>query len=230
MRSILDAHPNVFCPAWETGVFVHFDEMLRGDLLKVMRAEGEHFPLAHADLVAWVRRCTEDLMGLFAAKAKKPRWAEKTPAHVYSMRLIAETFPDSQFVHMIRDGYEVVRSLQNMSWAPRQIGWSTERWIGSVRAGRECGAELQPGRYIEVRYEDLTKKPDATLRQLCEFLGEPFAEQMLAFDRPENNSWGAKQQPLQDKPVNKYRGLGPLERLKFRLRAGALQRELGYAQ
>lgn len=228
MRSMIDAHPDIFCPAWETGLFVHFDEMLNGDLLKVMRAEGPHFPLSRAELIDWVRRSAEDMMGLFAAKAGKPRWAEKTPAHVYSMRLIAEAFPDCQFIHMIRNGYEVVRSLQNMPWAPRQIHWSTSRWTSSIAAGRECGADLGSGRYVEVRYEDLTKRAEPSLRKVCEFLDEPFAEQMLAFDRAENNSWGATQKPLQDKPLNKHRDLGPIERLVFRFKGGSLQRDLGY--
>lgn len=229
MRSIIDAHPNIFCPAWETGLFVHFDEMLYGDLVKVMRDEGTAFPLSRADVLAWARRSAEEMMGLFAVKARKSRWAEKTPAHVYNMRLITEVFPECQFIHMIRNGYEVVRSLQSMPWAPRRIGWSTDRWVTSVAAGRECGAELGAKRYIEVRYEALTKRAEPTLRNLCDFLAEPFAPSMLAFDRAENNSWGATQRPLQDKPVNKHRELRPFERLVFRSRGGGLQRELGYA-
>jgi hypothetical protein len=228
MRSIIDAHPNIFCPPWETGLFVRLDEMLNGDLPKIMQAEAPHFPLCREELINWARRTCDDLMGLFAAKAGKPRWAEKTPAHVYNMRLIGEVVPECQFIHMIRNGYEVVRSLQNMHWAPRQIGWSTERWTTSVAAGRECGAELGTARYLEVRYEDLTKRCEPTLRTLCEFLGEPFDGQMLGFNRPENNSWGAERKAVQDKPVNKHRDLGLLARLVFRLRAGALQRELGY--
>src|SRR5487761_1561888 len=73
MRSMIDAHPDIFCPAWETGLFVHFDEMLNGDLLKGMRAEGPRFPLSRPGRLDWVRRSARDLMGLFAAKPGKPR-------------------------------------------------------------------------------------------------------------------------------------------------------------
>ena len=80
-----------------------------------------------------MRRSTEDLISLFVSKAGKPRWAEKTPAHVFHMDLIHEVFPRAQFIHMIRNGRDVVRSLQNMAFAPREIRWSSRRWVHMAR-------------------------------------------------------------------------------------------------
>jgi hypothetical protein len=229
MRSIIDAHPNIFCPVWETGLFVHLDRMLNGDLHIVMKEEGERFPLSRADLIAWARQAALDLVRRFGSKTNKSRWAEKTPAHVHHIRLICELFPDAQFIHMIRSGYEVVRSLQNMPWAPRRIRWSIGTWVDSVHAGREAAQALRPSQYTEVRYEDLTREPEQLLRQLCDFLGEPFAPQMLEFHKAEKNTWKADLKPIQKKPVNTYPDLGFWHRLIFSHRAGPLMRELGYS-
>jgi hypothetical protein len=228
MRSIVDAHPNIFCPTWETGLFVHLGAMLNGDLLKVMRQEGDRFPLSRVELIDWARQAATQLLERFGARSGKARWAEKTPAHVHHVDLIREVFPDVQFVHMIRNGYDVVKSLQNMPWAPRRIRWSTQTWVASVRAGREAGARLPGGCYTEVRYEELIRQPRETLERLCNYLGEPFAPQMLAFHEPQRNSWKASLQPLQNRPVNEYQHLGLLERLQFAWSAGRLMRELGY--
>jgi hypothetical protein len=228
MRSILDAHPGIFCPCWETGLFVHMDAMMNGDLVKVMKHEMTNFPVSRPDLVAWVRRSALDLIGQFGAQSGKPRWAEKTPAHVHHMNFILEVFPDAQFVHMIRSGSDVVKSLQNMPWAPRQIRWSINTWVDSVQKGREVGARLPASQYTEVRYEKLIQEPHEILKGLCEFLGEPFAPQMLEFHNPEKNSWKTKMQPLQNKPVNDYQGLNFWHRLLFTWSAGGLMRELGY--
>jgi hypothetical protein len=228
MRSIVDAHPNVFCPSWETGLFVHLGAMLDGDLRTVMKKEKDNFPLSRSELVEWARKAAEDLMGRFGARSGKPRWAEKTPAHVHHIGLIHEVFPEAQLVHMIRCGYDVVKSLQNMAWAPRRIRWSTHTWVASVRAGREAGARLPAGQYTEVRYEELVAEPERVLRGLCDFLGEPFAPQMLEFHDPEKNSWKAALQPLQNKPVHDYRELTLGQRLLFAWSAGGLMRELGY--
>jgi hypothetical protein len=202
--------------------------MLTEDLVKAVEKVGGPFPLRRADLIAWMRRSTIDLFEQFAHKAGKTRWAEKTPAHVYHMTLIHEVFPGAQFIHMVRNGYDVVKSLQNMPWAPRRIRWSTNTWVSSVRAGREAGAKLPTGLYKEIRYEMLIKNPRQILEEVCAFIGEPFSPQMLEFHDPEKNSWQKQFTPLQSKPINNYRALTFRQRLAFTWSAGRLMRELGY--
>jgi hypothetical protein len=227
MRSILDAHPHIFCPQWETGFFVAYESLLNGDILKVFK-EYPTFPLNRGDLLDWARKGMLDLFERFAANCGKTRWAEKTPAHVLHIPLIREVFPKAQFIHMIRNGYEVVRSLQNVTWAPRKIRWSTRMWVNCVQTGRAAGRELPAAQYREVRYEELIREPEPLVRSLCDFLGEPFTAEMLQFHKPEKNSWKASTQPIQDKPLNKYHELGWFERRVFAWMAGPLMRELNY--
>jgi len=226
LRSQIDAHPNICCPPWETGLFVHMDPLANGDITKVLKKEPT-FPISRCDIVAWVRRSADDLMGQFLIRSAKRRWAEKTPTHVDHMDLISEVYPKSQFIHIIRDGRDVIRSLQNMPWAPRQIRWSADRWIQSVRNGRKFG-ELNPDRYTEIRYEKLVEDPQGILTDTCRFLQEPFSKQMLDFNAPENNSFGVTREPLTKAKKNPYRALTFYERIIVNLRAGQLLRDLGY--
>jgi hypothetical protein len=227
LRSMIDAHPSICCPTWETGLFEKFAMVLEGDV-QYHFAKDPALAVSRADLLGWCRRSADDLMRQLTQRSGKSRWAEKTPAHVFHLDLIQEVYPEAQFVHIVRNGREVVRSLQSMPWAPRQIRWSCRRWVESVQAGREAGRRLPSGRYIELRYEDLTKNPEATVRSLCEFLGEPFEPQMLAFHEPTNNSWGVASRPLDSKPVNKHRELSLFERFVFARLGTPLLRELGY--
>ena len=169
-------------------------------------------------------------MERFAAKARTPkaRWAEKTPAHVLHIELIHEVFPEAQFIHMIRNGYDVVKSLQNMSFAPRNLRWNTRTWINSVKSGREASKRLPSALYTEVRYEELLKEPSRVISELCTFLGEPFSESMLCFHRPEQNTWKMEHAPLQEKPINTYREMPFWGRVVFRQLAAPMMRELGY--
>jgi hypothetical protein len=232
LRSILDAHPNIFCPEWESGVFIALDPMLSGDIRKVLE-KSPNFPLTRGDLVDWARAAVEDLFGRFAAQCGKTRWAEKTPAHVLHIPLMHEVFPKAQFLHIIRNGYDVVKSLKNRSWAPKwalqRIRWSVRTWVDCVRAGQAAGRELPAGQYRELRYEELIGEPERVVRGVCNFLDEPFAPDMLNFHQPEKNSWKAASEPLKSKPLNRYRELGLLERIVFRQQAGALMHELGYS-
>lgn len=224
----IDAHPNIFLPIWETGLFEMFDTMLKGHVAWVLKEHKGGFPLDRDDLLGWMRESVEGLFGRFAKKCGKTRWAEKTPVHVFHMKLMHEMFPKSQFIHMIRNGYDVVKSLQQMSWSPRKIRWSVRRWVDSVEIGRAFGRTLPAGQYREVRYEDFIQEPETVLKGLCEFLGEPYTDQMLASHEPANNSWNYRFKPLQKTPIHNHKKLQFLERILFSRYAGPLMKELGY--
>lgn len=227
LRSILDAHPRICCPNWETGLFEYFQTMANGDFSRYPVQDG-NFPLDRAGLVAWMRRCTDDLMHQLVHKVDKPRWAEKTPAHVFCMDLIAEAYPRAQFIHIVRNGRDVIRSLQNMPWAPRKIGWSARRWVESVEAGRAQGLKLGKDRYLELRYEQLVQDAQNSLNVICKFLGEQFSPQMLAFNEPGNNSWGQALTPLKRSSETQYPKLKLYEELVVWRIARSLLRKLGY--
>jgi hypothetical protein len=228
LRSMLDSHPNICCPTWETALFDRLSPMINGDFAKGRGKEPNFCTLERAEVIDWMRRAAEDLIQLLVAGSGKPRWGEKTPSHVFHMALIHEVFPRAQFVHIIRSGWEVVRSLQSVPFSPQKIRWSTARWLESIRAGRSYGQRLPPAQYAEVRYEELLKEPEQVLRGLCDFLEEPFSPQMLEFNKPEHNSFGIEQQPLQRQSVNHHRELSLRERLVVRWMASPLLHELGY--
>ena len=230
LRSVLDAHPNICCPPWETGVFDRLSQFVSGDFEKPRGPEANFCPLSREEILKWIHTATNDLIRLMVSQSGKPRWGEKTPSHVFHLDLIDEVFPEAQFIHIVRNGKDVVKSLQNVGWATGGIRWSVRRWVDSVNAGRASGEKLGKGRYVEVRYEELTSKPEMVLPKLCEFLGESFFPQMLEFNRPENNSWGLNAETIRTQPVNKrhYRELTLFERIILKAKAGSLLRELGY--
>ncbi|HKC21787.1 MAG TPA: sulfotransferase, partial [Gaiellaceae bacterium] len=41
---------------------------------------------------------------VYAEERDKPRWGDKTPMYMQSLRLLERLFPDALFVHLIRDG------------------------------------------------------------------------------------------------------------------------------
>ncbi len=51
-------------------------------------------------------RCHAELSGKSIAK-----WGDKTPANVYSMAEIIAVFPQAKFVHLVRNGLDVVPSM-----------------------------------------------------------------------------------------------------------------------
>lgn len=120
---------------------------------------------------------------------------DKTPHYVRSIPTLHELWPAAKVVHLIRDGRDVTRSV--LEWKKvTERGGSVARfpsfgedpvatvacwWDWLVRLGCEDGAALGPSLYHEVRYESLVADPAGESRRLCEFLGVPYDERMLAF-------------------------------------------------
>ena len=93
-----------------------------------------------------------------------------------------DLWPETKFVHLIRDGRDVCLSMMNWKKADSSAGqfsaWKEDRvstgalwWELNVRLGRQDGGLLAPELYHEVRYEALISEPEETCADLCDFLG-----------------------------------------------------------
>lgn len=121
------------------------------------------------------------LYGSYASFRGKVRYGDKTPSYVVHVGLLAATFPEAVFVHLIRDGRDVALSYLATDFGVSTLGQAAIHWDRSVRAGRAAGSALGPARYREVRYEDLVREPERVLAELCTFVGLPFDERMLRY-------------------------------------------------
>ncbi len=116
----------------------------------------------------------------------KSIWLEKSPEHVRYIRYIEASIPDAKFIHLVRNGSDVVASLYDVTHKHRQPDvWGDEpweldkcirHWVRSIEFGRP---HLNKPNHILVRYEKLVENPEAILRQLCDFMGTPFNPMML---------------------------------------------------
>jgi hypothetical protein len=115
----------------------------------------------------------------YARSRGTSRYGDKTPPFVLHVDLIAELFPESRFVHLIRDGRDVARSLVRTSFGPNDLARAAEVWTRRVARGRASGRRLSAERYLEVRYESLVTEPEAVLREVCALASLEFRPQML---------------------------------------------------
>lgn len=108
-----------------------------------------------------------------------PRWAgewvEKTPLNVRNIGAILETVPDVRFIHIVRDGRDVVTSRfpghQHYEVFPG--GWAKD-----VTMGLEYQDHPQ---VYTVRYESFVLDFGAELALLCDFLGLPLTEEIRSY-------------------------------------------------
>ncbi len=110
------------------------------------------------------------------------RWGDKTPGYIYHLPALYRIFPQAQFLHVIRDGRDVVLSASKKWGAARWYMdeyYLLKNWVKAVELGHAFGQELNAQSYLEVRYDDLVRQPEATIKAVCLFLAEEFQPAML---------------------------------------------------
>lgn len=156
------------------------------------------------------------------------RVAERTPLHALHLPLIAEIYPDAQFVHIIRDGRDVARSIASQDWGPETVEGAAREWRGAVEAAR--AADLGEERYREVRYEALLADPRAEIEGLYAWLGIPAGEEDLRHPLEESSrQLNVDQRGVGGVGSGKWEeAFGPSELAAFDSVAGDLLATLGY--
>lgn len=197
LRRVLDAHPNIACPP-ETYLlsaaarFLHEDRFAAG--LRIGVLDGLSFAgFEEAEVLARLRAMVFGFLGEYAERAGKPRWAEKTAFDAFHIERIRRLVGGHvQFVCLQRHGLDVAMSLGDL--VAKTGGYVEElhdylrrypepheamarAWVDTANAVADL-AETDAAA-ISLRYEDLTEDPEAELRRVFEFLGEPWDEELL---------------------------------------------------
>jgi hypothetical protein len=116
----------------------------------------------------------------FAEKKGKERWCEKTPMNAHHIAALGKVFPKAKFIHIIRDARSCAASCRRRFFTTPQM--AALRWKQTLRTARRQG-EGVPGRYLEIRYEDLVGEPERWMREICGFLDVPFDVKVLSTSR-----------------------------------------------
>jgi hypothetical protein len=195
LRLMLDAHPQLAIPA-ETHFIPGLIEAARdrattdqlAELIIGARNWGD-FNLDAGDLVERVGALERPDAGgvvraffeLYAERAGKPRWGDKTPIYVTSMTAIGAALDEARFVHLIRDGRDVALSRRRRGMgAGKPIADTAQRWRRRIERARADARRLR-GRYLELRFEDLVADPEPSLRRVCELVELDYDLAMLDY-------------------------------------------------
>lgn len=175
LRLILDSHPNIAVPQ-ETG----FARALMAQQRIPFWRLGGHWwrKLGYTDEMfgEHLRNFYEVMFLHYAQQHGKQRWGEKTPLHVWHIQRLKEVFPEAVFIALARHPGGNIRSLQTRF--DYSVAHGIAHWTKANPELLHQAAELGDD-FILCRYEDLVLQPEATLRELLEWLGEPWSPAVL---------------------------------------------------
>jgi O-antigen/teichoic acid export membrane protein len=254
MSAFLTSHSQLAIPTVGTNMWTYFyrrygdlrvqanfdrclDAMLRYSHIRALEPDAARI---RAEFVAGPRTYAR-LFALFhvhdAERQAKPRWGAQTGlVERYADQLFA-AYPGVKVIHMVRDPRDRYEGSLALWPAGRGgAGAATARWRYSTRLAVR-NRRRYPGRYIVVRFEDLVLRPEDTLRDVCDFVGEAFEPTMLQMpgaharrDRLVEQSRRSPADPLLSSEfIGRYHGtLEPRQLAFMQLHAGPMMRMHGY--
>lgn len=200
LRLMLDAHSRICVPhpphliRYLAPIEASYGDLghpeLRRQLVRdAIRLVGFHpHPWPHPISVEDVLRdASPSVVGILAAIYEtyrrhegKARWGCKSTFVVEHIDEVYSAFPQATFLWLVRDPRDVAASSRNAVFGPCEPIRTARLWARqqemAVAAAAELGGKVVP----LVRYEDLTREPERTLRRICDLIGERFEPAMMA--------------------------------------------------
>ena len=194
LRLMLDAHPDLAIPP-ETHFLhrLHIGEQTNADAFLEILTSAHTWSDFHlekqllAEQLALLApfNLAEAIRVFFrqyANREGKARWGDKTPYYAECMPHIHGLLPEARFIHLIRDGRDVALSYRDKWFGPgKNLRDAARFWRDRIEHARQQAQSLPDGAYLEIRYEDLVRAPEASLRQIGEPLQLEFHPAMLDY-------------------------------------------------
>ena len=118
------------------------------------------------------------------------RWGQKTPRFVRYMELLSASWPGAQFIHVVRDPRAVANSLIRSEVHRSNPLFAAYRWRRDVGDGLAF-EETHPGKVLRVKYEELIRAPEQTLRDVVAFLGIDYDPAMLEYQESAKSAYNS---------------------------------------
>ena len=239
VRTILNSHSNL-----SVGVELKITPIIAkafAESGKQIPILSEHFHLSRRYLEESYRDLILRLLYPYWKRTGRLRIGEKTPNNVFHFKELGCLFTEAHFIHVVRDGRDVVRSLLKQDWKgpngqlmpinqdpARAAGY----WKQAVQAGQQAARQGDlSGRYVEVRYEELVREPESVLRSLFAFIGEPWEPAVLTFHEQGESVYPSVQRKITPRSVGRWQdGLDGAQKKAVKQVAGDLLIELEYTE
>jgi hypothetical protein len=201
LRLILNAHSKIAIP--EEARFLtpllrtkYLKDNISGEALRRMilyLSSNEQFKLWNYDSREFfahlsqktqisLRELIDSMFSSYCASEGKTIWGDKS-LFFGSIDILNALFPDSRFVHIVRDGRDVFDSWRKMDPTKNNAAVIALDWSYKLYK-IECSLKkLAPERQLTIRYEDLIENPEGAIKTVCSSIGVEYETGMLEFHK-----------------------------------------------
>lgn len=112
-------------------------------------------------------------------------WCCKSLANIKYAAQIEAYFKKPRYIYLYRDGRDVAVSFRKAVVGEKHFYHIAKEWTATQDLALKLRGEIEPARFLSVSYEELTGRPEATAREICEFIGVSYRPSVLDFHKTE---------------------------------------------
>ena len=108
-------------------------------------------------------------------------WGDQSPLNALYLHWLLPVFPQARYLHLLRDGRDVVASMVHAQVGAGSLADACLRWQTSVKQAHWLVGKVPADNYLELRYEDLVQAPEASLQRVADLCQIDYSEKMLDY-------------------------------------------------
>ncbi|MGK7878905.1 MAG: sulfotransferase [Crocosphaera sp.] len=182
-KLILTSHLYLVGPGYETAFFTYHD-IFSFKYKGIKPQEMTEMRQKCHDIVEFFDLFTHNILSNYP-EAKY--YVEKTPQHVLQLGFLTKYFPNSKFIHMVRDGRDAYCSAKYHKNVVQgsDVKRYAKYWRKCLRSRIKSGKK---DNILDVKYEALASTPETTIKAMMSFIGETYHPQQLEPGKYSNNA------------------------------------------
>jgi hypothetical protein len=181
--------PHLLTPLAHLGYFERVDEAPYDPIItqEAHRELVARFPGGENCYLEACRACADTVYRKLLESSEKSIFLDKTPAYALVLPFIERLYPQARYVVLTRNPLAILSSQAQSFFdgsyeEALRLSPVLDRYVPAIaRFLRE-----RPVPLIHVRYEELVQNPTIELEKICQFLGVPFDEGMVAYGERES--------------------------------------------
>ena len=200
-------------------------------------------PVLEAQLLSMPQQALVAIHGalydMYAESQGAKTWCCKSLANINYFQDIEFYFENARYIYLYRDGRDVAVSFRKAVVGEKHFYHIAREWAATQKLALAISGMIDPGRFMSVSYEELTRHPEQTCRKLCAFMGVEYRPQMLEYSNggearstaKASELWGNLTKPVLRENTRKFlREAGKEDIMIFESVAGPVLDELGYSR
>ena len=129
-----------------------------------------------------LRSFLEKLSKAVLQQNQKRLFIEDNTHSILFTQPLMDLYPESKFLHVVRDPRDVIASLKTQRWSPSNLD-DLILWYKSIVNKWLTDKEmLAANRWRQVKIEDMIVQPREVISEICAFIGLMFEEVMLSVE------------------------------------------------